>query len=285
MIKRSFDIGALTDIGNVKRTNQDNVLVKVGDGSSGEFGLFIVADGMGGLAAGEVASRIIVDEFSQWWDQRLSIILYEDENADFNLISSELNTLITDINKKIIDFGISINEKVGSTLSMLFIYGDKYLIKHIGDSRVYMINNSMIKLTEDHSWVAQQVREGKMTREEAKNHPKRNILTRCIGVMDNIEIFESIGDISPGDDFLLCSDGFYNFLDEDEVYNFVVSYKNEDEDIQKGIVSLLERVKQRGAHDNISVIVVCQHLYSQSKSNSLNLKEIIRKIADNFGRR
>ncbi|MFZ5988213.1 MAG: PP2C family protein-serine/threonine phosphatase [Bacillota bacterium] len=283
MLKRSFSIGALTDVGNVKKINQDNILVRIGDGSLGEFGLFVVADGMGGLAAGETASRMIVNGFSSWWDNKLSSMLNTDENLNIGIVNKELDTLIRAINSDIIDFGLSINDKVGSTLSMLFIYGSTYLIKHIGDSRVYLINSSMTKLTEDHSWVALQVREGKMTPEEARNHPKRNILTRCIGVTHDIEIFETGGEIRPEDSFVLCSDGFYNYLDENEIHEGIISGKEDDDNVQEYLVHLLEKVKLRGAHDNVSVIAVCQCLHEEPV-RFFGLKGIIKRII-NFGRR
>ncbi|ADU74750.1 serine/threonine protein phosphatase PrpC [Acetivibrio thermocellus AD2] len=289
MLKRSFAIGALTDIGNVKKTNEDNILVKVGDEKNGEFGLFLVADGMGGLAAGEVASGIIVNEFNLWWERQLPGILNQEGNTVLdtdtvlNAISWELDRLIQDINKKIIRFGLSINAKVGSTLTLLFIYQNKYLIKHVGDSRIYRINSSITKLTEDHSWVAQQVKEGKIKEEEAKYHPKRNILTRCLGVMENLEIFEACGDISDDDGFLVCSDGFHNYLDEHEIYCSLSSCKKEDADVQKTLRELLEIVKLRGAADNISAVAVCQHIYRDYSDSILNIKGIINRITGNFG--
>ncbi|HHV29025.1 PP2C family protein-serine/threonine phosphatase [Acetivibrio mesophilus] len=282
MLKRSFAIGALTDIGNVKKTNQDNILVKVGDGRNGEFGLFLVADGMGGLTAGEVASGIIVNEFSLWWDQRLSDIFQQEEDSALSVISDEFDRLIREINQKIIYFGFSINARVGSTLTMLFIYRDKYLIKHIGDSRIYRLNSSITKLTEDHSWVAQQVREGKMNQEEAKNHPKRNILTRCVGVMEDLEIFDACGEISSDDGFLVCSDGFHNYLDEDEIYNSLSSCEKADAEVQKALGGLLEKVKLRGAADNVSAVAVYQHLHKDRSDRILSIKGIINKIANSF---
>ncbi|GAE90723.1 PP2C family protein-serine/threonine phosphatase [Acetivibrio straminisolvens] len=282
MLKRSFAIGALSDIGNVKKTNEDNILVKVGDEKNGEFGLFLVADGMGGLAAGEVASRIIVNEFSLWWEQQLPNIFQREKNEVLSVISYELDGLIRDINQKIIRFGLSINAKVGSTLTMLFIYQDKYLIKHVGDSRIYRINSCITKLTEDHSWVAQQVREGKMREEEAKYHPKRNILTKCLGVMENLEIFNACGNIASDDGFLVCSDGFHNYLDDDEIYNSLSSCKKEDADVQKTLGSLLEKVKLRGAADNISAVAICQHIYRDYNGSLLGIKGIINRITGNF---
>jgi serine/threonine protein phosphatase PrpC len=292
MQKRRFTIGAITDTGNLKKQNQDNILVKVGDGSYGEFGLFIVADGMGGLAEGETASRIIVDWFAHWWDNDLSIMLNEDENIDMHWVDNQLVKLIESINRRIIDFGMSINQKVGSTLSALFIYGDTYFIKHIGDSRIYSMNDGVVKLTEDHSWVAQQVREGKMTSDEAKIHPNRNVLTRCLGVMESIELYECMGRIKPEDDFLVCSDGFHNYLDEEEIYSHIDLCKKEEGDIQECLAKLLQSVKQRGAHDNVSAVLVCQNHdektkeYSKGsiKESSLKLNEVIKRISG-FGKR
>ncbi|HOM01728.1 MAG TPA: serine/threonine-protein phosphatase [Acetivibrio sp.] len=237
---------------------------------------------MGGLAAGDVASSIIVNEFSLWWEQQLPNIFQLDEQDVLTALSYELDRLIRDINQKIISFGLSINAKVGSTLTMLFIYQDKYIIKHVGDSRIYRINSSITKLTEDHSWVAQQVRERKMKEEEAKNHPKRNILTRCLGVVEDVKIFDAFGDIASDDGFLVCSDGFHNYLDEDEIYNSLSSCQKEDADIQKTLGSLLEKVKLRGAADNISAVAVCQHLYRDYSDSILSIKGIINRITGNF---
>lgn len=283
MDKRGFCIGALTDVGNVKKVNQDSILVKVGDGTQGEFGLFVVADGMGGLAAGERASNIIVEGLDYWWKNNLSLILCKNENIELSVIDQELNNAIKEINKRIIDFSISINEKVGSTLSALFIYRNTYIIKHIGDSRIYILNDSVRKLTEDHSWVAQQVREGKISPEEAKTHTKRNILTRCAGVIEDIKIFELSGEIRPSDDFLLCSDGFYNFLDEEEIFNSLSGCKKQDKDIQESLIELLEKVKSRGAHDNVSAIVICQY-FDSYVNNVFGIKKLMKKITNAFGR-
>ena len=283
MSKRGFCIGALTDVGNVKKVNQDGILVKVGGGTQGEFGLFVVADGMGGLAAGERASNIIVEGLDYWWKNNLSLILCKNENVELSVIDQELNSVIKEINKRIIDFGFSINEKVGSTLSVLFIYGNTYIIKHIGDSRIYLLNDSVRKLTEDHSWVAQQVQEGKISPEEAKSHPKRNVLTRCAGVIADIKIFELSGEIRPSDDFLLCSDGFYNFLDEEEIFNSISGCKKQDKDIQESLIELLEKVKSRGAHDNVSAIVICQY-FDSYVNNVFGIKKLMKKITNAFGR-
>ncbi|MCX7921655.1 MAG: protein phosphatase 2C domain-containing protein [Clostridia bacterium] len=258
---RIFTIGTLCDIGSVKKSNQDSILVKIGEDSSGEFGLFVVADGMGGLAYGDMASEMITNEFRKWWNDRLSLILQHKEHANIDFIDTDLRILINNINNKILDFSNTIKDKIGSTLSMLFIFKDQYIIKHIGDSRIYLLNSSeMQQLTQDHSWVAEQVAQGSMTKEEARQHPKRNILTRCIGITENIELFETSGRLTNDASFLLCSDGLYNFVLEDEIFNAINEYKlNTDCDIQDIASMLLKKVKSRGASDNVSMIVICQN--------------------------
>ena len=255
---RSFVIGALSDIGSVKKSNQDNILAKVGENESGDFGLFVVADGMGGLAAGEKASEIAVNEFEKWWDESLTFSLSSLKSVAFGEIDRELDQVFKNANNRIQNLGKTLGDRTGTTLSMLFIYGNQYVVKHIGDSRVYIANTELVQLTEDHSWVAQQVREGKMSRDEGKNHPKRNIITQCLGLKRDINIFTTCGNVKDGDTFLVCSDGFYNHLEDIEIVQAVREYRLSDADVQDIAAKLFNRVKERGASDNASAIIVCQ---------------------------
>lgn len=259
MKKKSYIVGALCDKGYVKKTNQDNLLVKIGEDKDGEFGLFIIADGMGGLAAGNIASTIAIKEFQYWWSNVLPDILGCDGKST-NLIRHQIKATLLRINEKIICFSNSIGEKMGTTLSVLFLFRDQYHIQHVGDSRVYKISfNGILQLTEDHSWVAQQVRMGNLSKHEAKIHPKRNLLTQCVGVHETINPFEAWGYIEEGDIFLLCSDGFHNLISEDEIYSILSKKYREDEEAKKALCDLVEVAKKRGATDNISVILIAQN--------------------------
>ncbi|SKC37856.1 PP2C family protein-serine/threonine phosphatase [Maledivibacter halophilus] len=269
MKKRRFSIGTLSDIGYVKKTNQDRILIKIGEEYLGEFGLFVVADGMGGLKAGDMASEIVIKEFKYWWDSRLSLVVKEMNKINLNTIGGELDNLIFHINKRIIEFGKSINGRVGTTLSMLLIYRDQYIIKHIGDSRIYKINDDMIMLTKDDSWVAEQVRLGIMNIEKAANHPKKHVLLKCIGIKEELDIFENKGEVFKEDIFLLCSDGFYNLLIKDEILRALKEFK--ENDMQKTVEKLMGIVKSRGAPDNASVILI----YQNCRKEKINLYEKI----------
>lgn len=254
----SFNVGAICDTGNVKKINQDNLLVKIGETHFGEFGLFVIADGMGGLADGEVASGIIISAFKKWWEKDLPLLL-NSGNFTLDLVDNQLKKLIQIINETVINYGASINKSVGSTLSMLFLYDRSYLLKHIGDSRIYVINKKISKLTEDHSWVAEQLQEGNISYEEALNHPKRNVLTKCIGAFSDIELYELNGDVAENDTFLLCSDGFYNYLDEQEILKDILKCVKNKNHVQECLSNMLKKIKCKKAHDNISAIIISQN--------------------------
>lgn len=275
MIKRSFSIGASSEIGYVKRTNQDRILIKIGEEQYGEFGIFVVADGMGGLTAGDKASEIVIAEFKKWWHNKLAIILNDREQVNINVIDKELNNLIFYINEKVIEFGKSINSRVGTTLSMLFIHRNEYIIKHLGDSRIYKINDKITRLTEDHSWIAEELRKGSINKQQAENHPQKHILLQCIGVKKSLDIFEIKGDILEGDKFLLCSDGFYNLLKKEEILKAVAEYDKNDENIQEIVEKLMEKVRARGAIDNASAILICHSKDKQKIGLFQKLKDII----------
>lgn len=274
MGKKSICVGALSDVGSVKKSNQDSILVKIGEEAAGEFGIFVVADGMGGLAAGGTASEIAVSEIKHWWEGRLGAILSHAAGYDINNIGKELDSLIYTIHEKVANYGRLIGDKVGTTLSLLFILRDQFIIKHVGDSRIYIINREIQQATLDHSWVEQQVREGKMSRVEAKVHPRRNVLTQCIGASDVLEIYTYNGIVFPQDIFLLCSDGFYNHINDEEIFDASVKYRKSfienrnTYDIQSVVANFFELVECRGATDNVSAILA--FIYEPHKKGFLS---------------
>lgn len=274
MKKRRFSVGTLSDIGYVRKTNQDRILIKIGEEELGEFGLFVVADGMGGLKAGEIASEIVVKEFKYWWDSELTLIIKEMKKIDLDTICLELNKLIFYINKKIIEFGKTIDDRAGTTLSMLLIYRNRYIIKHVGDSRIYKINNDITMLTKDDSWVAEQVRLGIMSVQEAENHPRKNVLIRCVGIKKGLEIFENKGEVFKDDIFLLCSDGFYNLLTKNEILMAIRQYKGKN--MQKVLENLMDIVRSRGASDNASAILI----YQNNKNKNISFYQKIINIVE-----
>jgi len=255
-MKTSFIVGASSVAGTTKKINQDNILVKIGESDEGEFALFVVADGMGGLTDGEVASRICIEFLKSWWDSELATIINETLDYKPNKVAQSLEKVFQAINSHIIEYSQNIGERVGSTLSVLFILKDTFIIKHIGDSRVYRIQKHLLEqLTEDHSFVAQEVLAGRIGKEQARLHPKRNILTQCVGVFNNINVFESRGNVMQDDIFLLCSDGFYVKLSDEDLKAFLIEEEREN-DLDTVLRSMVKVVKDRDEKDNISVIVI-----------------------------
>lgn len=257
MHKRAFTIGVLSDKGAVKERNQDGILVMIGEDESGEFGLFAVADGMGGHTAGDVASSMAMSCLKTWWDVRLpAIISGSAGTGPADAIRCSLQEAVLKANEEIMVYGNRIGRKVGTTLSLIFIYDGRYWVQHIGDSRIYRIDKMPVQLTEDHSWVAGQVSQGFLSKAEARVHPRRNVLTQCLGMEARIDLFEASGALADRELFLLCSDGFYGKLENHEMPALSNGKRAGAFDLQGVAEALLEKVKRRGEADNISAILV-----------------------------
>lgn len=238
----------VTDIGKTRKQNQDKIYFPQ---SNDELRLFILADGMGGANAGDVASDIAIK----------SIIKYIKEN--FEKISHER----AEIEKLINDSIINANDKIyslastdenlsgmGTTLTMVLIYRGVIYIGHIGDSRLYRFRKHIIRqLTKDHSYVQELLKQGTITKEEAANHPQKNALLKALGVEENVkpDIFEK-GFVKE-DVLLICSDGLTNMLEEKEIYEIINKTKN---DLEKTCNELINKANEKGGLDNTSVIII-----------------------------
>lgn len=254
MSKNKIEIGAISDKGLIKPSNQDNILVQIGEHNGSEFGVFVVCDGLGGLAFGEVASVIGVKNMKKWWET--SVATFVKDTKDREIIES-LKEYVYKINEEIIEYSNKIKSKVGTTISILLIIKEKYYIVHVGDSRIYKITTNIDQLTEDHSYVAMKVRNGEMTKQEAKNSKNKNLLLQCLGVKQSIQIYTKVGKIKGDESFVVCSDGFYNSLQDWEILQAVKRWKYAKViPLQKLAMELVNEVKERKERDNISSIIV-----------------------------
>lgn len=227
-------IGAKTDKGRVREQNEDSYGYK--------DNLFVVADGMGGHQAGEIASAIAVETIL---------------NLDFGVdnIDSELEKGILKANEAILE---EVNHHpemagMGTTVVVLLIRDQTAYIAHVGDSRIYhYVDGALTQLTKDHSLVAELVENGEISENEAKNHPQRNILTQALGSRSELKIeFLALG-IQPGDKFLLCSDGLFGMVDREGIGEILKI----DGEAQELAEKLVERANDNGGSDNITVLVV-----------------------------
>ena len=250
-----FLTGYHTDIGIRKKTNQDALLIKTADTHIGKVGLFVICDGMGGLSQGELVSSIVVVGFSKWFEEELPNLIKR--RNIFQEIQNSVEQYIRLINSKIINHGRNTNQRLGTTLTAMIIIDEKYFVFHIGDSRLYKLDNQLDKITKDQSLVAREIELGRLTEEEAKVHPGRNVLLQCVGVTPTINIAKYAGKVENNTVYLLCTDGFYHEIENEELLNRFNPSTLENEDIIKSqCIELVELAKSRMETDNISVLVV-----------------------------
>jgi len=261
----NINISSHTDVGDVKKTNQDSILVRTGTVNGHSTGLFIVADGCGGLEFGEEISNLITTHFSRIWNDELSKIIPE-KKCDMQEVESFFDKALYDVNDRAIAFGEQVSGKVGSTVSLLFVVYNKYIIKNIGDSRVYLQRGKMLsQITEDQSLVAELVRSGEITKEEAKNYKKKNVLTMCVGMFEDLKIHSRRGVVKNGDTFLLCCDGIHNQVSPETV---TAVLKDKGIAFENKAYELRRTIPYGSANDNVSA-VICQFYKKQNKKKLL----------------
>jgi PPM family protein phosphatase len=250
---QNIEVIVKTDKGTIKEINQDNFLIKVGRISRGDIGLFVICDGLGGLSKGEIASKFMVTALQRWWNTRLNQILtssIKDED-----ILRELNKALLEGNSQIINFGRENDIKLGTTCSMILILKEKFYICHIGDSRIYSIDNTINQLTKDHTYYNKLIEEGEIEKSKTVN---KSILTQCIGVKEAIKPVYLVGKLKKEAFFLLCSDGFYRNMSEGDFYRMKYEIEETSDYGYMGEIcsKYVDFVKQKGEKDNISVILV-----------------------------
>jgi len=235
-----------TDVGCHREINEDCSTYVEPDGEllKARGRLVIVADGMGGHSAGEVASRMAVDVISR---------VYYDSTGD---PASALKTSFLEANREIHQSATrdQARKGMGTTCTALVLRNGTALTAHVGDSRMYLIRNGQIYLmTEDHSAVMELVRRGLLTLEEARHHPDKNVILRALGSHRevNVSIWDEPFPVKGGDRFLLCSDGLYDLVDDTEIKEAVLAG-----DPHSACTRLITLAKDRGGYDNITVAVV-----------------------------
>ena len=251
-----YKIAAHRDVGIVKKTNQDSVLVKIAQTNHDKVCLCVVCDGMGGLADGELASATVIREFDQWFINKPPGLL---ETPEFPMdeLRVQWDDLVMRQNKKLAKYASGIGTRMGTTVVAFLVVDDKYYIMNIGDSRAYMVSDAIYQLTKDQSLVQQQIDLGLVRPEDAERHPQRNVLLQCIGASQEVLPDFYRGTVFPGSLFLLCSDGFRHEISEQELYmQLQPSVLTTEEMMKERLVYLTELVKSRMEMDNISAVVM-----------------------------
>lgn len=244
-----------TDVGIKKKTNQDSLLLQVISDGTDEFLLAVICDGMGGMAKGELASATGIRTFADWFSR---LFLRQGVKENTQQIFEQWQKLLADMNRKLIQYGGNGNIQLGTTVTAVLLFPDgRYLAVHVGDTRIYQISDEIRQLTEDHTFVAREIKRGTMTPEQAAYDARRNVLLQCIGVNEYFEPQFLQGILNHDEELLLCSDGFRHQVTDEEIYQVLYPGKMKNEETMKReLVQMVELNKQRREPDNISVILI-----------------------------
>lgn len=234
----------MTDIGRCRKNNEDAYYVAE---ETAPFGhLYLVADGMGGCNAGEVASSHAIEAFLRYVEE------HKDEDME---IPDLLTGGFQKANQEVFHQSNSASEfaEMGTTMVAAVVDQDKVYIAYVGDSRAYVMQDGMLRgVTIDHSYVMELVKLGTITLEEAAKHPKRNIITRAVGIKDTVETDLVIQNVKKGDLLLLCTDGLSGMLRDEEMQEILL----EEGSVEKKAENLITRANEHGGYDNISLVLV-----------------------------
>lgn len=246
---------AVTDIGISKKTNQDSVCIKIADTDNcGQIAMVVLCDGMGGLEKGEVASATVVKAFISWFENELPSQL---KRYSWKLFAQQWADLIKKENDIISDFGRKNDVSLGTTVTAILFIEGKYLIAHVGDSRVYEIGEQMKILTEDQTFVAREVKRGNMTAEQAERDSRRSVLLQCVGASRVVEPQILFGKVVPSSVYMICSDGLRHVLTSGEINAFFNSTVSVNEgDMATNSRKAIDLVKSRQEKDNITVALI-----------------------------
>lgn len=238
-----MNIYAKTDIGKTRETNQD--AFDTGYFNDGTVWA-VVCDGMGGVSGGQVASSLCIDKTVN------AIKRSYREDMTVNNVKNMLVSAINAANSYVFDESLKDRELkgMGTTIVAVVIVNNIAVVAHVGDSRAYIVNDTIKQITKDHSYVQLLVDNGKITLEEAENHPDKNIITRAIGIEGFVDVDVDIVDIKDEDILLLCTDGLNGYVRDDDILKTVKEYG--DSSTEK----LVETANLNGGHDNITVVLI-----------------------------
>lgn len=269
-------VASRTDIGRVRTNNEDAFL------ADANLGLYVVCDGMGGHNAGEVASQTACEVLQR--ELAAAVVLrqaYEQSGreADIKAIRVAVEQALAAACREIFRrAGANTAQAgMGTTCTMVFLAGrSKAIMGHIGDSRLFLLRGgSLHQLSEDHTFVNELVKRGALTKAQAKNHPQGNVLSRAMGPQPNANVDSMIFDTDPGDVYLLCSDGLYNYYPEGaEIAEFLG-----DADLDRALRQMIDRAMERGGHDNLTGIVLrCGGVAEQASEAAEHRINVLKRI-------
>jgi protein phosphatase len=258
---------ARTSVGQVRENNEDNIRLWTGDG----FVLAVVADGMGGAAAGEEASRIAVEAIQNGLAEREYGKQSVPEKPSEDMLTEKMRAVIRQANLSIMQRAAKEPEMrgMGTTVTLALVRGTDVLVAHVGDSRAYLVSSldsEITQITSDHSFVEALVAAGHITREQADEHPMKNVLYRALGQTEDVDVDLFHTHLQVGDRLVLCSDGLTRHVKPHEIARLALDDDNPELSSQK----LIDLANERGGEDNVSVIVVAVERDVTNRMSQLN---------------
>jgi serine/threonine protein phosphatase PrpC len=265
----NFSIEAVsgTHQGMIRTINQDSVLAYVRPSDLGEaIGLLIVADGMGGHQAGDVASQLAVKTIRRhlaWLldegDEGATVIIpalaTADDEREVTKLEARLKLAIQEANAAIYEYAQENPSEAGNlgcTVTCAIVQGDSAVVANVGDSRTYYLGTEgLVQITDDHSYVGQLVRDGHLKPEEIYDHPQRNVITRALGSQLDITVDTWVCTLNDGDRLLLCSDGVWEMIQTPKEIESILK----SEDLEEAVSKMIDAANEYGGTDNIGVVV------------------------------
>lgn len=246
-----IDVACHTDMGSGKRVNQDSACAMTAVMRGRPVCMLALCDGMGGASMGEYASRRVIREFAGWFEYELPQFAVHE--FSLSQISSAWVEKLIMLDREFRGYREEHGRKLGTTATCMLFWQGEYLLVQSGDSRAYQIRSRAVQLSEDQSYVQQQVKLGVLTKKEARNHPRRNVLTDCIGGSRPSVPVVAIGRMKRGAVYLLCSDGLIHEASNMEFACRLAPWKcSQALDLHEGLVQLTEAVRRRGETDDIT---------------------------------
>lgn len=250
-----YEITYHTDIGTTREVNQDSAALAVADTSEGPVCIAVLCDGMGGIAMGEYASSYVVMSMLRWFEEELPDILRERHSLE--QIGEIWTRMLVSYDSHLREYGQGRGLKLGTTATCVLFWKGRFLLAQSGDSRFYESGGKLRQLSRDQSRVQEQVDKGLLTRDEARVHPGRNILSDCIGGSRPSVPVCTYGRIKRGNNYILCSDGLVHELTDREIGGFTNGICHSlRSDLQDRLKEMTELVKSRGETDNITSVAV-----------------------------
>ncbi len=244
---------AVSDVGRKRKGNEDSLV------ANPEQRLFVVADGMGGHAAGEIASKVAVDSINEFvcltgGDEEITWPFGLDDTISYD--GNRLKTAVRFANRKVLEATKEKSEYEGmaTTVAAALVDGASANLGHVGDSRIYLFRGGELsQLTSDHSWVNEQLQNGIISAEQARTHPLRNVVTRALGGKADLQVDMQTHVLEAGDILLLCSDGLTTMVPDEHIARILSAAGG---DLEKGAHELVAEANARGGEDNITVLLL-----------------------------